>query len=201
MNIRKSLFLLTALALTAVQTADAGTWEIDPNHSSISFKVRHFFTKVSGEFTNFAGTLEFDPGAVENTKTNVEIDTGSVSTNNDRRDKHLRSDDFFAVEKYPTMTYTSTSFTKNEEGDGWVMEGILNMRGVEKPVALQVEYLGSGPAMGGRRCGFTAHGTLNRQDFGVSWNRTLDQGGMMLDDEVDILIDIEAAEVKEGESD
>ena len=191
------IFLMTALALMiGVQVAAAGTWNIDANHSSVGFKVRHFFSKVTGEFTNFSGTVDFGPDNMENTKVSVEIDAASVNTNSEKRDGHLQSDDFFAVETHPTLTFTSTSFKKGE--DGWVMEGLLTMRGVEKQVSLNVEFLGSGPnGWGGQTAGFSATGKLNRKDFGVSWNKVLDTGGTVLSDEVEFSIEIEAVEATE----
>lgn len=188
----KRILILAALVAFALPVgAEAATWAIDTSHSQVGFKVRHFFSKVPGEFTAFQGTIEFDPEKPEAMAVQVTIDASSVNTNNEKRDGHLRSDDFFAAEANPEITFKSTKATAK---DGNIMlEGLLTMRGVEKPVTLQVEFLGAGPdPWGGQRAGFTATGTINRTDFGVSWNKTLDNGSM-LSDEVELTIEIEAA--------
>ena len=196
---KRLMSLVVASMFLVPAAAEAATWEIDPSHSNVQFKVRHFFTKVGGEFNTFSGTIEFDPKKPENLSVAVTIDPASVDTNNEKRDWHLRSEDFFWVEEHPEMTFTSTKATQ-KDGKLWV-EGMLNMRGVEKPVTLEAEFLGAGPdAWGGTRAGFTATGKLNRKDFGINWNKTLDTGAM-LGDEVEIILEIEAIQkaAAEGE--
>ncbi len=180
-----------ALAVAPAAHAAPATWTIDSNHSQVGFSVRHYFTKVPGSFAKFSGSVVYDPQKPAASTVNAEIDVTSITTNNEKRDGHLKSEDFFFVEKYPTMTFASTKVTSAGEGK-LTVEGNLTMRGVTKPVTLSVTHLGSGPGMGGeQRAGFEAIGKVNRKDFNIIWNRTLDQGGMMLGDDVDIVIAIE----------
>jgi len=179
--------LLVSIALVTGVSAHAATWVIDENHSSVSFKVRHLFTKVPGGFLKFAGTVEYDPAKPEAGSVTVSIDAASVNTRQERRDKHLRSADFFDVESYPMLTFESTKVVKGE-GNAFTVEGNLTMRGVTKPVTLAAVYLGSNE----RTAGFEATTTVNRKDFDISWNRTLDNGGVVLGDDVEITITIEA---------
>jgi polyisoprenoid-binding protein YceI len=191
-------FVVLAAVLPAV--ALAGTWNIDPVHSSVGFKIRHFFTKVGGTFTDYAGTIEFDPENPEAAKVKITIQAASINTNNEKRDGHLQSEDFFWVEKNPELTFRSTKVTK--KGDGFLVEGLLTMRGVEKTVVLEAEFLGAGPdGWGGTRAGFTASTKVNRKDWGINWNKTLDQGGTVLSDDVTINLEIESIlqEDKPGE--
>jgi len=183
-----SLFLMLLVPATGI----AATWKIDPNHSNVGFKVRHFFSKVPGEFTSFEGTIQFDPEQPESGSVEVVIDASSIDTNNEKRDGHLRSPDFFWVEEHPEITFTSTKVERAEDGTLRIT-GLLDMRGVEKEVVLSTEFLGAGPdAWGGTRAGFTASTTVNRKDWGIEWNQALDQGGVMLGDDVEIQLDIEA---------
>ncbi|HEX7078245.1 MAG TPA: YceI family protein [Candidatus Eisenbacteria bacterium] len=168
------------------------TWTIDPNHSSAGFAIRHLFTKVNGSFAKLSGTVTYDPQRPESSSVNAEIDASSVTTNNEARDKDLRSDDFFDVAKYPTITFASTKVARAGENKLEV-EGTLTMHGVAKPVALDVDFLGSGKGMMGEdRAGFEGTTTLNRKDFNIVWNRNLDQGGTLLGDDVAIHLSIEA---------
>jgi polyisoprenoid-binding protein YceI len=168
-----------------------GTWTIDPTHSDVSFTVRHMMvSKVRGFFRTFEGKLV--TGEVpENGSVTASIQLDSIATNNDQRDAHIRSADFFEVEKYPTMTYQSTRIAR--DGDDWVLEGELTLKGVTRPVPLKLEVTGFGPdAYGGYRAGFSAAGEINRHDFNVSFNATLDNGGLVVGDKVTILLEIEA---------
>ncbi len=182
--------LLAAVLLTPT-LAVAATWNVDPSHSAVTFKVRHFFSKVPGQFTTFSGVIEFDPEKPEAASVNVTIDAASINTNNEKRDGHLQSEDFFWVEKHPELTFKSTKV--EAKGDRLHITGMLSMRGVEKEVVLEAEFLGAGPdAWGGTRAGFTATTTVNRKDFGIEWNKILDKGGSMLGDDVAISLEIEA---------
>ncbi len=127
------------------------------------------------------------------------IKTASIDTDNEKRDGHLRSADFFDVEKYPEITFKSSKITK-KDSDTYVVAGILNMRGVANPVVLNVDYLGEIQAMGGTRAGYEISTSINRQDFGVSWNRTLDQGGVVLGDDVEVTINLEVVKQDSEES-
>jgi len=193
--------LATLLALTiavpAVHAASA-TYTIDKSHSEVSFKVRHFFTKVPGRFNDFAGTITYDDKNLATSAVDVTIQTASIFTNNDRRDNHLRSDDFFAADKFPTITFKSTKITPGDGGK-FKIAGDLTMRGVTKPVTLDAEALGMGAVTAGgnsmgTRAGFTAATTINRKDWGVSWNKVLDNGSTMLDDNVAIELNVEAVQ-------
>ena len=180
-----ALLLYAGTALAATETLN-----LDPNHTRVGFSVRHFFTPVRGEFKTVSGTIALDQANLNASQVNVEIDAASINTNNDKRDNHLRSDDFFAVEKNPKITFVSKSIVvKDNKG---TMSGDLTMRGVTKPVTLDVVVEGIGKQGPGTIAGFTASGKLNRKDYGILWNRTLDQGGTMLGDDVTLEITVEA---------
>ncbi len=183
--------LALSLSFSSAANAAPVTWTIDPNHSTVGFTIRHFFSKVPGNFTKFSGTVVYDADKPAASSATVEIDAASINTNNEKRDGHLKSEDFFFAEKYPTLKFVSTKVTPTGEGK-LSLEGNLTMRGVTKPVTLAVTYLGSGPSFGGEmRAGFEATTKVNRKDFNILWNKTLDQGGTMLGDDVDITIGIE----------
>ena len=197
--------VLAAGALLAVSTlvpapAHAGdmvTYKIDSGHSSVGFSVTHFFSKVPGSFTIFEGSIQLDPNDLSKGSVDITIDAASIDTNVEDRDKHLRSPDFFDVQKHPKITFKSTSVKKMGPKKAQVA-GKLTMHGVTKPVTLEVDVLGFGPdAWGGYRSGFQARTTINRQDFGVTWNKVLDGGGFVLGNEVDIVINIEGVRQKE----
>jgi polyisoprenoid-binding protein YceI len=182
--------LVAAAAIALTGSAHAATWTIDGNHSSVGFSIRHIFSKVQGNFDKFSGTIEFDPANPAAASVKVEIDPASINTRNTKRDDHLRSADFFDVAKFPAMGFTSTKVTKGE-GNVLTVEGDLTMHGVTKPVTLAVTFLGAGPAMGGQRAGFESSAKLDRKEYGIVWNKTLDNG-TLLGDEVAISIDVEA---------
>lgn len=191
--------LLTAAALilsTAAQAAPT-TWTIDPNHSNVTFTIRHFFSKVTGSFTKFSGAVVYDPANPTASSAKAEIDASSINTSNERRDGHLKSPDFFDVAKYPTLSFESTKVTA--DGSKLKIEGNLTMHGVTKPVTLEGEFLGAGPAMGGQRAGFEASTKVDRKDFGIVWNKVVDQG-TMLGDDVEIRLAIEGATEPAGDA-
>jgi polyisoprenoid-binding protein YceI len=190
---------LLALSLFAsVATAETMAFRIDPNHSRVGFTIRHFFTRVSGNFREFSGRILYDDKQPENSQVNVEIKTASIFTNNDRRDNDLRSAHFFSADSFPVITFKSTKVTRGE-GDKLKIEGNLDMHGVSKPVTLDASFLGSGATgMGGGpgmgvRAGWSATTTIDRKQWGILWNQTLDQGGTMLGDDVQLQLDVEAA--------
>jgi polyisoprenoid-binding protein YceI len=187
--------LVVSAALALGTSAQAATWVIDNNHSTVGFKVRHIFTKVPGLFNKFSGTIDYDAAKPEAGSVKVEIDAASIDTRNDRRNNHLRSADFFDVEKYPTLAFQSTKVVKNGESDLSV-EGNLTIHGVTKPVTLAVSILGASATT----AGFEATTTINRKDFGILWNRTLDNGGLLLGEDVEIEITIEANVPDESKS-
>jgi polyisoprenoid-binding protein YceI len=170
----------------------AGTWAIDPVHSEVSFTVRHMMvSKVRGRFDTFEGTFvtadDFSASQVT-----ASVDLSSINTGQEQRDAHIRSADFFEVEKYPTMTFTSTGV--KETGDGYVLEGDLTLKGVTKTVAFDLEVSGFGPdAYGGTRAGFSATTKINRIDFGVSFNGPIPgvPGGVAVSEQVTINLEVE----------
>jgi len=194
----KSLFAaflaLGALALASpAAQAETTEYAFDGAHTSAEFKVRHIFTQVPGRFTQLSGTLQLDEKNLANSSVEVTIPATSVSTSNERRDNHLRTEDFFWVEKHPNITFKSTKVVPGES-DAFQVLGDLTIRGVTRPVTLEVRKLGivDAGAMMGRRAGFEASTTINRKDFGIVWNRDLDQGGVLLGDDVIIALNVEA---------
>ena len=189
-----SAFLFfSALVLAAPVQAAPQTFEIDPVHSRVEFTIRHMFSKVTGNFGKFRGVINYDATAPASSSVKAEIDAGSIDTNNDRRDSHLKSPDFFDVAKYPTITFTSTKVSSGADGKLKV-EGTLSIHGVTKPVVLDAAFLGSGPGLDGvTRAGFEATTKVDRKDYGIVWNKALDQGGTLLGDDVQISLEIEAA--------
>ncbi len=190
------LGVVALITLAAPLSAAPVRFDFDLAHSEVSFTIRHFFSKVPGRFNDFTGTIMLDEQNLAISTVEVTIKTASIFTNNDRRDGHLRGNDFFAADSLPTITFKSTKVTTGEQGKLKV-EGDLTIRGVTKPVVLDGSFLGAGALdMGGRsagyRAGFEATTTLNRKDFNIVWNRTLDQGGAMLGDDVAITIGVEA---------
>jgi polyisoprenoid-binding protein YceI len=167
------------------------TWTIDPVHSDISFRIRHFVSKVRGTFTDWDGTITGDPADWSSGAVEVQIRTASVSTRNDRRDNDLRSPRFFAADSFPEITFRSTRVEVT--GSDVSITGDLTMRGVTRSVVLKGEYLGLAPGKDGAdKVGFEATVTINRQEYGVSYNRVVEGGGTLLGDEVEISLEIEA---------
>jgi len=171
--------------------ADVETFEIDPAHSNIGFKIKHLFTYVSGRFDEVQGSFVIDPQKPETASVKVSIPAKSINTGVKMRDDHLRGPDFFDVEKYPTLTYVSKSVKRTGENTADV-EGDLTLHGVTKPVPLKVTFQGKGPGMQGEtRSGWQAVGKLKRSDFGMTWGKAI-EGTPLVGDEVEIVIDVEA---------
>ena len=168
-----------------------GTWSIDPVHSEVGFSVRHMMvSKVRGKFNVFSGDIVTGESPFDSSVT-ATIDLSSIDTGNPDRDAHIRSADFFDVDTHKTMTYRSTGIRL--DGDDYVLDGELSLRGVTKPVALNVELGGFGPdPYGGTRAGFTATGEIKRSEFGVDFNAVLETGGVVVADKVTIVLEIEA---------
>jgi polyisoprenoid-binding protein YceI len=185
--------LIAPAPLARPVTAPA-VWTIDNTHSGVGFQIRHFVSKVRGKFKDVKGTITADESAWQNAVVDVEISTASISTDNDRRDAHLRSPDFFAADSFPTIRFRSTRVERN--GDNAKIYGDLTMRGVTKPVVLEGTLTGVMKSAQGDRVGFEASTTVNRLDYGVKWNRAAEAGGAMLGDEVKIEINIEAVRAK-----
>ena len=172
--------------------AGAQALKIDADHSSVSFRVRHLFTKVQGRFQKLEGQIVFDEKTLDASRVNATIQAASIDTNVEARDKDLRSKRFFDVERYPTLTFVSSSIT-GVAGSKGQLRGTLSMHGVSKEVVLETEFLGKGKdPWGNTRYGFHAEAKVNRKDFGMAWNEALEAGGVLVGDEVEILLDIEA---------
>ncbi len=167
------------------------TWKIDATHSELLFRIRHLVSKVTGTFTDWDGTITGDPAEWKSGSVVVNIRTASISTNNQRRDTHLRSADFFDAANYPEMTFKSTSVAVN--GESVTLNGDLTLRGVTRPIVLTGTFNGVLTSSDGRdKVGFEVTTRINRLDFGVSWNRAVEGGGALLGDEVTIQVTVEA---------
>jgi polyisoprenoid-binding protein YceI len=182
---------MTATTTTTAATA-ARTYAIDKTHSEITFQLRHLVTRVRGRFTDFGGMVHIDPVTPEKSSVNVSINAATIDTSTADRDAHLRSDDFFAVDKYPALTFASTRVTKKSE-DLFEVTGTLTIRGVAKDVTLPVTFLGAArDPWGNERAGFETEIAINRKDFGLTWNAALETGGFLVGDEVKISASVQA---------
>ncbi len=197
--VKNSAYVITAAVLLAFSASisEAARFMIDPAHSSIEFKVRHLMiTKVSGRFDRFSGEFKYDPKDPKSWNTMARIDAGSINTGIVDRDNHLRNTDFFDVGKFPAVTFRSTSISYIKDNTA-KLNGLLTIRGIEKPVTLDLEIGGMATdAWGNTKAGFTATGKINRKDFGMIWNKALDTGGLTLGEEVEITIQIEGTQDK-----
>jgi polyisoprenoid-binding protein YceI len=178
--------------LTAPQTATT-TWKLDPVHSVAEFKVKHMMiSNVKGQFAGISGVLTRDETNITNSRVEVSIDAASINTRDDQRDAHLKSADFFDVEKFPALTFRSTS-VKRTGGDELAVTGDLTIHGVTRNVVFQVEEP-TEPAKdpwGNTRLGLSAVTKINRKDFGLTWNAALETGGILVGDEVTITLDVQ----------
>lgn len=177
-------------AATATTELTAGTWAIDPVHSSIAFSVRHLLvSKIRGTFDGFSGAVVVGEDGTPAVTAEVAVD--SVDTRNEQRDAHLKSAEYFDVENHPTATFASTGV--RESGDSYVLDGVFTLKGIAKPVSLALEFNGTNPGMGhGEVAGFTASVVLNRKDFGIVVDLPLETGGAVVGDKVTITLEIEA---------
>lgn len=171
----------------------ASQWKIDPSHTLVEFGVRHLMiTTVKGRFGGVEGTITGDPGDWGNASVDVKIEAASIDTRNQDRDNHLRSADFFEVEKYPYITFKSTKVTQTGD-DTFDIEGELTIRDVTKPVTLNATFLGlAKDPWGNEKVGFSAKAKINRKDFGLTWNAPLEAGGVLVGDEVTIQLEVQA---------
>jgi polyisoprenoid-binding protein YceI len=181
---------------TLVQ-AESARWNVDPEHSTIEFRVAHMVvSKTSGQFMDYKGFIEMDVDASTVKAIEATIKAASVNTNHEKRDAHLRSPDFFDVEKHPTVTYRMKSYSKTE--DGYQTVGDLTLHGVTKEILLVGHFNGvAKDPWGNTRAGFSAEGKVNRKDFGMVWNKTLDNGGLVVGNQVYIKLDIECIKAKQ----
>ncbi len=187
--------LLTRAEPAVQGTQTTSTWQLDPTHSSAEFAVRHMMVAtVKGSFKSISGHVELDETAWENSRIEAEIDAASVDTGTADRDTHLRSADFFDVAVHPKITFRSTAIEPDGEDSGKI-HGDLTIHGVTKPVTLDVSYLGEiQDPWGNRRRGYSAETTLNRKDFGMTWNVVLDTGGVLVGDKIKVSLNIETVE-------
>lgn len=170
----------------------ATNWKLDPTHSELQFKVRHMMiSTVTGYFTQITGQAHTEGEDFADAQVSFEADINSIATNNEQRDGHLKSADFFDAENHPKMTFASTSLKPKSDNE-YVMHGDLTIRGVSKPVSLNVEYGGTiQDPYGMTRAGFTIDGTINRKDFGLEWHAVTEAGGLVVGDDVRIHANVE----------
>jgi polyisoprenoid-binding protein YceI len=188
------VWLLSSFSL--VVQAETARWNVDPEHSMIEFRVAHMVvSKTTGHFSDYQGFIDMDPEAGTVKAIEATIKTASVNTNHQKRDTHLRTPDFFDVEQYPTMTYKMKSYKKTTEG--YEALGEVTLRGVTRDIILTGNFNGvAKDPWGNMRAGFNAEGKLNRKEFGMVWNKTLDNGGLVVGNEVYIKLDVECLKAK-----
>jgi len=181
---------MTALPLTTTQN---GTWVIDPSHSDVTFSVRHLMiSKVRGSFGKLSGEIKTD-GELETVEITATLDAASITTNDEGRDGHLRSADFFDVETFPEITFKSTGLVATKKSDKFLVNGELTIKGVTKPVTLDLELGGVAvDGYGQTKAAASADTVISRGDFGLTWNSTLETGGVLVGDEITIQLDIQA---------
>ena|SRR5689334_11532247 len=186
--------IVTAALFTGLNTllAQPTTWQIDPVHSSITFSVDYMvLTEVSGKFKEFSGTLERDGNDLTKGRFNVEIKTASISTDNEKRDGHLRSADFFDAEKFPQVSFVTKSIDKLD-GNNYTVKGDLTMHGVTKPFVIAAVYAGEAKDPWGKtREGFKGTASVKRSEFGVKYNSALESGGVLISDDVKITLNMQ----------
>lgn len=175
------------------------SWVIDPVHSHIGFSVKHMMVAtVRGQFKSYRGKVRLDPKDFTRSQFEGEIDVASIDTDNVDRDNHLRTNDFFDAQNHPKITFRSTRIELKDAGE-YVVHGSLTIRGVEKPVALDVEFLGTSKNPYGQTVGgFNARGSINRKDFGVNFNALLETGGVAVGEKVKLEIDVEVTAVEDA---
>jgi polyisoprenoid-binding protein YceI len=181
----------------AATTPALATWTIDPAHSHVEFGVRHMMiATVKGRFGGVTGTVRTDGSNPAGAQVEVELDAATIDTREAQRDTHLKSADFFDVERFPKITFESTRIT-DVKGDTFRLVGDLTMRGVTREVALDVTSEGRGKdPWGNERAGFTAAGKLKRSDYGLKWNQALEAGGVLVGDDIKIALDVELVRAK-----
>lgn len=193
----KRLMTILVLMLAFATSSVAQKWEFDKPHSNIGFSVRHLvITKTKGVFNDYSGYMMFDGKNVETGKVEITIQVNSIDTDNQKRDSHLISADFFDVEKYPTMKFISKKVISGDD-DMFKIVGDLTVKDVTKEVILDAEFNGviTGP-MGNTRAGFTARTKINRHAFNVAWNNKLQDGTLIVGEDVDINLEVELIKVK-----
>lgn len=167
-------------------------WVLDPTHSELTFKVKHLMiSNVKGEFRKFDATVLSDGEDFSNAEVSATIEAASVDTNNEDRDNHLRSDDFFGADEHPQLTFESTDLSKLDE-DNYRLKGLLQIKGVKNEITLDVDFGGlMTDPYGNKKAGFTANGKINRKDWGLNWNAALETGGVLVSDEVRLSAEVQ----------
>jgi len=183
---------VTSTTTAAPTAAEVHTWQVDAAHSTVEFSVRHMvISTFTGRFTSFEGTVSFNEAQPEASSVVATVDVESIQTGNTQREDHLRSDDFFNAETYPTMTFRSTSIER--DGEDYKIRGDLTIRDITRPVVFEAEYGGIvKDPWGNLRAGFVAETTINRRDFGLNWSAVIETGGAVVADKVKIKLHIEA---------
>lgn len=188
---RLGFAVFLGLVLCSALPAWATTYAIDKDHTTVSFKIRHLFSKVEGTFNEFEGSFDYAPGDPEQWTAQATIQAASIDTRVAQRDDHLRTADFFDTATYPTITFKSTNVAEATPTSA-KLEGLLTLHGVEKPVVLDVTVHGEGKdPWGNMRSGFTATTTINRKDFGLTWNKAVETGQLLVGEEVEIILEVE----------
>jgi polyisoprenoid-binding protein YceI len=185
-----SLALLMPAMFPTAAAAEPIPYKVDPSHSAVGFTIRHFVTNVPGRFKDFEGIIQHDRQKPEASTVRFTVQAGSIETDNNERDEHLRSEDFFDVQKFPTLSFTSTS-VQAKDANHLQVTGDFTLHGVTRRITIPVEILGTVKGAHGEKAGFEASFTINRKDYGIVWNRVLD-AGPMLGDDVRITIAVEA---------
>ncbi len=193
----KQLITSVIAVVFTISTYAQTTWNIDPSHSKVNFSITHLvISEVDGTFKTFNGNFSSKSKDFSNSKINFEIDANSINTDNEKRDGHLKSEDFFHTKKHPKITFKSTSF-KKVKGNKYLLKGNLTMRGVTKPVTLNVKHGGIAiDGYGNTRAGFTVTGEVNRIDYGIAWNAKTEHGSWTLGEDVSFIIKLELIKSK-----
>lgn len=194
---KRRKLLLAATALFVGMTASAQTkWKLDKSHSSVRFSVSHMVvSEAEGTFKMWDGTVEHSKPDFTDAKISFTVDVNSINTDNERRDGHLKSDDFFNAEKFPTMKFESTSM-QSVGGNKYKLNGNLTIRDITKPVSFDVTYGGILAGSRGRKAGFKAVATINRFDYNLKWDRATETGGLVVGKDVEVTVKVELDEVK-----
>jgi polyisoprenoid-binding protein YceI len=182
---------IALMSLIYPASAELSTYEVDPAHSSVVFDVRHLVSQTEGRFREFVGTIKYDPKNVRDSSVEFTVQAKSIFTDNEKRDAHLKGEDFFAVDKYPTLSFKSKKVLPRGSSKLDVL-GTLTIKGVSKEVMVPVTILGIGQGFQGEVAGFRSEFEINRKDFNVIWNRDLDKGGTALGDQVNVRLLVEA---------
>ncbi|GAB3582382.1 YceI family protein [Hymenobacter daeguensis] len=174
-------------------TATATKWTLDPTHSEVQFKIKHLvISTVTGSFKSFEGSMQSDGNTFENAQVEFSLNVDSIDTNQEQRDGHLKSEEFFDAAKFPTIKFESTSFVK--DGDGYKVTGNLTMKDVTKPVTLEAEYGGTAVDFyGNTKAGFEVTGKINRKEFGLTWGGITEAGAIVLGDDVKLIANVQFA--------